>query len=255
MQQESNQLRAIHTERLRIEGFQVLLLERHRDALSTCLPEQKTLVLVASLLKLRKQSRACLLLAQEFMVEEILATSRTMAEVAINAAYLQFAGDEELQRFQHFDTQSLYKHSERLRPITSRELSAEQEADLQGIVAEARRITQLSDKAQSWSRTHAGLIARAECVESHMPDSMMPGLVLTAHNLAHRAVHGTGDTLSPFYNALGNGEVPLTPERLEDLQKALSLVVFCLEAYALFCDRFLHQNRQAEILSVSRRSE
>src|SRR5450631_3754865 len=117
-------------------------------------------MLLATLLKLRKQARACLLLAQEFMVEEILATTRTMAEVIVNAAFLQFADGEELVRFHHFDTQSLYRHSEKLRPITSGELTVEQEAELQSSVAEARSLTQLTDKAQSWSRTHPALISR-----------------------------------------------------------------------------------------------
>jgi hypothetical protein len=193
-------------------------------------------------------------MAQEFMVEEILAISRTMAEVAINAAFLQFAEEEELKRFHHFDAQSLYKHSQRLRPITSRTLSDEEEAKLQKAVEEARQITQLSDKASSWSKTHATLIARAEFIETCFADSMMRALALTTYNWAHRAVHGTGNALSPFYKALGSGEVPLTSDRLEELQKALSFVVFCLDIYAFFCDRFLRQNRQAEIIEVGRRT-
>jgi len=71
------------------------------------------------------------------MLEEIFVTTRTMAEIIVNAAYLQFADDAELDRFHQFDTQSLYRHSERLRPITSRELTVEQEAELQRFVTEA----------------------------------------------------------------------------------------------------------------------
>ena len=244
--------KAIQTELIRIEGFGALLFARHREVLSSSAPDERLLLLLATLLKLRKQARACLLLAQEFMVEEILVTTRTMAEVIVNAAYLQFADGAELARFHRFDTQSLYRHSEKLRPITSRELTVEQEEELQRFVAEARGLTQLPDKAQSWSRTH--LISRAECVEKKMAGSFMPALVLTAYSWAHRAVHGTGDAVRPFYGALGSGEVPLSAERLEEVRMALSIVTFCLETYAFFIDRFLHQGRQAEIVAVSRQT-
>jgi hypothetical protein len=252
MNSEAITAKAIQTELIRIEDFRNLLFLRHREALSSAAPDQRLLILLATLLKLRKQARACLLLAQEFMVEEILVTTRTMAEVSVNAAYLQFAEDAELDRFHQFDTQGLYRHSEKLRPITSRELTVEQESELQYFVTEARKVTQLADKAQSWSRTHPTLISRAECVEEKMADSFMSALVLTAYNWAHRAVHGTGDALRPFYGALGGGEVPLTAERLEEVRAALSFVTFCLETFAFFFDRFLHQGRQAEIIAVGR---
>jgi hypothetical protein len=179
--------KAIQTELIRIDGLRGLLFARHGEVLASSAPDERLLILLATLLKLRKQARACLLLAQEFMVEEIVATTRTMAEVIVNATFLQFADSAELVRFHHFDTQSLYRHSEKLRPITSRELTVEQEAELQGFVAEARSLTQLTDKAQSWSRTHPTLISRADCVEGKMADSFMPALVLTAYNWAHRA--------------------------------------------------------------------
>lgn len=244
--------KAIQVELIRIDGLRSLLFASHREVLDSSAPDERLLILLATSLKLRKQARACLLLAQEFLVEEILATTRTMAEVIVNAAFLQFADGEELIRFHHFDTQSLYKHSEKLRPIASRELTVEQEAELQGLVAEARGLTRLTDKALSWSRTHPALISRADCVEGKMPNSFMPALVLTAYGWAHRAVHGTGDAIRPFYRALGSGEVPLSAERLEDVRIALSLVTFCLQTYALFIDRFLHQDRQVEILAISR---
>jgi hypothetical protein len=190
-------------------------------------------------------------MAEEFMVEEILSISRTMAETAINAAFLQFSEDDELKRFQHFDAQSLYKHSKKLQPLTSFELSDEREAELQGAIGKARSVTQLGDNAPSWSKTHPTPIARAEFIETRMADSMMPALVLTTYNWAHRAVHSTGDALRPFYKALGSGEIPSSQERTEELQRALSFVVFCLEIYAFFCDRFLHQNRQAEIVEIA----
>ncbi len=242
-------------ELIRIESFRAFLFARHLEVLSCSAPDERLLILLATLLKLRKQARACLILAQEFMVEEILTTTRTMAEVIVNAAYLQFADDAELTRFHQFDAQSLYKHSERLRPITSRKITTGQEAELQKLVAEARSLTQLNDKANSWSRTHPTLISRAEYVDERMLDSSLPALVLTAYNWAHRAVHGTGDAVRPFYGALGSGEVPLSPERLEEIRMTLSVVTFCLETHAFFFDRFLNQGRQAEIVSICKHTD
>jgi hypothetical protein len=242
----------IQTELVRIEGLREILVTRHSEVLLSAAPSEKVLILLATSLKLRKQARACLLLAQEFMVEEILSTTRTMAEVIVNAAYLQFADPDELIRFHNFDTQTLYKHSEKLRPLTSRELTTEQEAEFQGFAIEARSLTQLKDKATSWSLTHPTLISRADCVDAQMADSFMPTLVLTAYSWAHRAVHGTGDALKPFYRALGSGEVPVSPERLDEIRIALSFVTFCLETHTFFFDRFLHLDQQNEALAISK---
>jgi len=57
-----------------------------------------------------------------------------------------------------------------------------------------------------------------------------------------------------FYGALGNGKIPPSTERLEQIRIALSFVTICLETFALFFDRFLHQGRQAEIVAVSRQT-
>jgi hypothetical protein len=76
----------IQTEVIRIDGLRGLLFARHREVLASSAPDERLLILLATLLKLRKQARACLLLAQEFMVEETLATTRTITEVIVNAA-------------------------------------------------------------------------------------------------------------------------------------------------------------------------
>jgi hypothetical protein len=121
MSSEAMTAKAVQTELIRIESFRVLLFARHGEVLSSAPPDERLLILLASLLKLRKQARACLLLAQEFMVEEILATTRTMTEVIVNAAYLQFADDAELHRFHHFDAQAsidIPKDSDRLHRVS-----------------------------------------------------------------------------------------------------------------------------------------
>jgi hypothetical protein len=242
---------AIQIELFRIEAFRKFLFDRHSEALHANDADMRLLILLASLLKVRKQAQACALLAKDFMMEEISAITRTMAEVVVNAAYLQFADDEEIDRFHNFDTQSLYKLSERLRPITTRELTPEKEAELQRIVSETRMLTQLTDKAPSWSRQNPTLIARAEFVESKIADSFMPGLVLTAYNWGHRAVHGTGDSLRPFYGALGSGEIELSSERLEEISRSLGMVAFCLQVHAFFYNRFLRLNFEEEIIAIN----
>ena len=115
----------LQTESLRLEGLRHILRVRYMTAIVVTKPSDRGLFLLASLLKLREQARAVSLLASEGMVEEVLGISRTMAEVAVNAAYLQFAETEELERFRNFDTQSMYKHASKLVPRMSQKIPDE----------------------------------------------------------------------------------------------------------------------------------
>jgi hypothetical protein len=238
------------TELLRIEALRACLLDRFRHGLEG---EQsfRRLILLASTLKLREQARAACILATEGFIEEILSIARTMVEVAVNAAYLQFAEEAEIGRYMNFDIQTLNKHANNLRPHLGYKLSEATRLEIERNVTEARIRTGLPDKAQNWS-TKAGLIQRADFADERLGDNSISMLVRTVLAWSHRAAHGTHTSLIPFYDAFGNGTVPETAERLDEMTIALRGVNFCVYTFGLFLDRFLHYGKQTEITAAGK---
>jgi hypothetical protein len=221
-----NQERKVRTELLRIDAFRDTLLKAYEMGTEKTESSTRLIVLFTSLLKLREQSRAAQLLASEHFVEEIFSIGRTMAEVAVNAAYLQDADDEEIARFQYFDTQSLYKHVGKPRPHISTLLNAEQIQKIDHAVAFARSATNKKDNESSWSsRT---LLQRGEYSDQKTKESLMANLVLTVYAAGHHYVHGSSSSLQPFFKALGTTTVPVTNQRLEELAQSLFGVNFVL---------------------------
>jgi hypothetical protein len=242
--------RAVRTELLRVGSFRQVLLEEYQEGTKEAEPSIRLLLLFTSLLKLREQARAAYLLSGEVFVEEILAISRTMAELAINAAYLQEAGDEEIERYQHFDTQSLYKHSTKLKTHITVQLSQKDQVKIDEAVAFARTSTNRKDNDPTWSiRT---LFQRAEFIDDRSKLSLMVTLILTVYASGHQAVHATNSSLQPFYSALKTGTVPQTEERLEALSLALAGVNFVLHVFGLFVNSLLHLDLEPDLIQTGR---
>ena len=240
----------VRTELLRLEAYRGILRSEYQDGTQRSEPSIRLLLLFTSLLKLRQQARAAQILADEFYVEEILSIGRTMAEVAINAAYLQDADDQEIHRYQHFDTQSLYKHSIRLRPHARVQLSPEEQAKIDEAVAFARVATNRKDSDATWSiRT---VFQRAEYSDQKSKLDLMLQLVLTVYAYGHQAVHGTNRSLQPFYKALSTTYVPLTEERVEDLVIALGSVNFVLYVFGLFVNSLLHLGKEQDLIQAGK---
>jgi len=74
-------------------------------------------ILLGSLLKLLHQAEVTVTLGATGCVEEILSVARTMAEVAVNGAYLQLCEDQEIDRFIHFEAQAFISMPRSLSPL------------------------------------------------------------------------------------------------------------------------------------------
>src|SRR6266496_2501961 len=109
------QSRELARQLLRLNAHRSLLTRFYGLAITQHEHSVRLILLLASVLKVEQMGRAVQVLAGGTFAEEIRALSRTIAEVTINAAYLQDAEDEEVDRFQHFDTQSVFRHANRLR--------------------------------------------------------------------------------------------------------------------------------------------
>jgi hypothetical protein len=208
-------------------------------AISQHEPSVRLILLFASVLKLQQMEKAVQLLAEEAFVEEIQALSRTMAEVTINAAYLQNAEDEEIDRFQHFDTQSAFKHANRLRPHTTTKLTAVELRIIEKVADNARLLTGRKDSDPSWSKR--AIMQRAEHSDGISRLNLMALLALTSYPHGHSAIHATFDALEHFISSLhGKMQETLEDKRQEGLFVALSSVNFTLSVMCFYLNSFFH---------------
>lgn len=224
------------------------LYQKGNISLEPCMRKD---LLQGSLLKLLHQSEVIVTLGTTGCVEEILSVARTMAEVAVNAAYFQLCEDKEIDRFIHFETQALYKHAKKLAPLVSRPPSLETEEGMQKAVEAARKQTGQKDKDISWS-IRSSLLARAKYFDENSGiGPLMVALVLTTYAWGHRAIHATYDALEPFMRATPNESVALDDERQEQLAIGLRAVSFVLFNFGLFMSRQLKMDMEAQLIKAN----
>jgi hypothetical protein len=185
------------------------------------------------------------LLAGHAYVEEIRAIGRTMAEVVVNAAYLQNAEDEEIDRFRHFDTQSSYKHAKKLELRVTTQLSAEENKKIEAVADHARSLTGRKDSDPSWSKRT--LMQRAEHTDLITRLNLISLLVLTSYAYGHSAIHGTFDALDPFISSINSNQLLTPANRQEELSVSLSSVNFSLSVMCLFLNSMFHLDLDSAI--------
>lgn len=242
--------RGVVQELLRLEAHRTLLTQMYRMAICRLEPSVRLTLLFASVLKLLQMERAVRALAVEDFVEEILSLNRTMAEVTINAAYLQVAEDEEIERFHHFDTQSAFKHAANLRPHVTKVSSAEVLQKMQTAVDKARMITGRKDSDPSWSKRR--LLQRAQYSDNITRVDLMAQLVRTAYAYGHSAVHGTYDALDFFISTLEMAQAPSDETRQEGLFLAISSVNFVLCTACFYMNSRFRLNLESEVIKAGK---
>ena len=105
----------VEAQTVRLDFFLKLLDRMFQEAVGLHESTVPLTLLFASVLKARQAGHAVQLIAQQGYVEEVLSISRTLVEVTVNAAYLQFAGDGELVRYLQFHPESVYQQVGMLR--------------------------------------------------------------------------------------------------------------------------------------------
>lgn len=239
---------AITRERLRLNAhseFLAKMIDQFPDGSELSV---RKILLIASVLKLRQMARAVDLLGAHGFVEEIQILGRTMAEIVINSAYLQTAPDEEVTRFVHFDTQSMYKHANQLRPHVTRKLSPEEEAKIETAVAAARSLTGKGDDKPSWSNRQ--LVQRGEYSDKATGLDLMEKLARTAYAYGHSAVHGTYDALEPFVPVAPHEPSDFVAERQEGASIAMASVNFTLCTLCFYLNSLLRLGLDHEIVKA-----
>ena len=237
--------KACKTELLRLDGFSTLLGALYQQAFQKVKPSAKGMVLLASILKLRKQARAVQLLAPEGLMEEIMSINRTMVEVGVNAIYLQSAEDAEYDRYINFDVQSRYVQATKLKDLNPDALSDEQQKEIDEAVAFARSRT---NKDRTWSKLSP--LQRAENADRRLDVRWLTVLFPTVYLHGNQPVHGTFSSVQPFYSALGTGDVALSQERLRNLMLAIAATNCVLYMFGRYLDVVVDGNLTESFLAV-----
>ena len=192
-------------------------------------------LLLASILKVKQTARGVELLAGAECVEEIQALSRSLVEVTVNAAYLQRAGFEEVQRFMQFQPERLYSNAALLGDGRSGGLAAGVLGKLKGLMLQRAAPAHRENGDPTW--TGRTLRERAEIADANSGAPVMKLLMDRVYPKGHAALHGTMDSLEPFIAALDQSGRRGQPDRHAAKVEALFSVNLCLFTLCIYLNQ------------------
>ena len=189
-------------------------------------------LLFASILKAEQAGKSVRVIAEEGYVDEVLSISRTLVEVTVNAAYLQYATPTELECFIRFKPTFRHPRADTNRRLGGGEPSSGVLSLLYDLV---RKKQQPSITEPSWTSTT--LLARAQFTDQMSQIPVMTPLVERCHLRGHAAVHGTMASLQTFVSMLTPS--PNRPsESLVALGEALFVVNLCLLTLCMYLNAY-----------------
>jgi hypothetical protein len=224
----------VAAQRIRLSRFIGLLDEMSQTSIVQYDFSVRLALLFASILRARQAGRSVELLADEFCVEEIALISRTLIEIVVNAAYLQYAEDSEIDRYLYSDPILVSDDTARLRHTLTaharrRSLGIARENAVQTI----RRLIRREDD-HSWSKKT--LLQRVD-VKSDTP--IMSLLVTTMNSRAQAASLNLFSSLAPYLTALDTMSIVPSANRQSELAEALFGVNLSLMTLSLYLNSFL----------------
>ena len=193
-------------------------------------------LLVASILKVRQSCRAVKLLAEEGLVEDILAIGRTLIEVTVNATYLQCVGEKELGRYLAFHPELRHRHGGMLQQGSGSHTGRHFVNKISDVVASLLPLGNGSKADPSW--TNRSFVQRAQISDRATNIPVMSLLVSRCYLRGDAAVHGTMGALDSFVKAVRSGEMPTREDRFRELSEALFGVNLAIMTFSLFLNEF-----------------
>jgi hypothetical protein len=183
-----------------------------------------------SVLRAVRICQAALLLDAHGFVEEVLALSRTLAEVVVNGCYLQISDDRELESFLAFDIQKSYKTSETLEEFIEPEglISEERRGELQAIVATARGKSKKKDTDKSWTKQSVYQMAQKLDATLAPTTFLFTHVKATTYQFANPYVHGTFGSFGAVRRWLAEGTFPADDGRAVERFQAVEGIYQCL---------------------------
>ncbi len=201
--------------------------------LRTLQPSLRLEILMASCLKALRMNRAILELAPSLYTEEMSVLLRTLAELVINAAYLQIANEPEVSNYRSFDAiaslvmlndfEKNSGHSNKVVP----ELRQRAEKN----AAEALALCGLRLSSRSW--TIKTVFMRAKVVDDKISQSAFRGFTNSIYQNGHTYTHSAYQSLSTYCGLLcGNApDESLLMEQARDTMFGATLALQILVVF------------------------
>ena len=219
----------------RLDGFRVLLEGIFRNASAQASSSDRLTLLFESVLKVTQSANAVQMLCTAGCVEEVLAISRTLVEVTVNAAYFQFAQDKEVDRFIHFHPETEFKQAGLLGAPRPRGFVAGFARRLSDAVS---GVTGPRQGESAWSSKP--LVARARFADEQSDIPVMVSLVARCFSRGAAAAHGTIGSLDTFIASVHTQQAPRIDNRMAELTEALFGVNLCLLTLCTYLNAFFH---------------
>ena len=223
---------------VRLDLFLKLLEHMFQEAIAHHEPSVSLTLLFASILKVKQAGRAVQLIAEEGFVEEILSIGRTLVEVTVNAAYLQYAGETELGRYLHFHPEAVYQQTGLLRQRKSLGSSSGIVRRIGELVARGGALVGSRTADPNW--TSRPLIDRAQLADHASNIPIMALLVERCYPKGHAAVHGTIQSLDTFLTTLTDMGPEQPEDRLNALAEAMFGVNLSLMTLCIYLNNYFH---------------
>jgi hypothetical protein len=145
-------------------------------------------ILISSMLRAARTGVAQLLLSEGLYSEEMHCVNRALAEISINAAYLQFAVEAEINSYLQYDALATARVVQRMNPSMPKthRLDRPQELRIRRLLAQPMN--------DSWSSKNA--LHRALEVDKECGVNLMATTALFVYNAGHSDVHGTASSVA-----------------------------------------------------------
>ena len=213
----------------RLERFTAILNDIVRDpAAHTSISVTHTL-LMASILKMVSAGESVRILANSCAVEEILALGQTMVELAVNAAFLQYASEKEVERFLRFRPET---RTQTAMPAPVQQRSAFSAFRRLRDSVKQRMPGSAKQEVATWSKISLEDRARFADEASNIP--VMSLLVARCSSRGKAAVSGTMGSLDYFVSVLTDQASAQPESRLAALTEALFGVNLCLFTFSFY---------------------
>lgn len=210
--------------------------------------QERHAILIYSALRASRTGSAALLLSNRAFAEEIGALNRGLAEVCINAAYLQIASELELDNYLSRDVPALASRIQRMQSALPRKDrgSAAESAKLRDLTSQSGALTQ-----DGWSNKKVML--RAKETDSFLKSSLMVPLALFVYEAGHTHVHGTALSVAGVGNWFLDGAKEDSEGRVAATTAALNGTACCLYSLISFIAARYPLGIESEVLTYKQR--
>jgi len=186
-------------------------------------------ILIHSSLRASRSAEAQILLSANLFAEEIHSLNRTLSEICINAAYLQFAAQAELDSYLSHDSSVLARVLLRISSTPNgNRMSVTEERKIRKLAEQPLPVKQLGWCAKS-PMHRANAVDKACSVES-----LMRPVALVVYETAHPYVHGTASSVARVGDWLIQGAAADDSSRNKSTLAALNNTAICLLAMCSF---------------------